>query len=203
MFYRDRQGVYRANPGLDKHLSAVRKYSTRLARAMKKAGIEVDVDVVSKAAAMHDVAINQQKFRKFGTVMDTEHEQLAKRLLVRTGFRRVGQVVGEHGDPGGHKQGTGPERVAEMQRMKAHTSVEGQVLDYVDSRTAGDVFGSLDEKLGYCIAKYGNWENLPRHMRNPKEYIQYITGKFGELQKFEDWLKSNGIDPDAVVRRKR
>lgn len=180
-------------PALEAHMQAVHANAVRLARALVRKGIPVNVPLLSAAAEAHDMVMPQRNFYPWAVA---KHERIAQRLLEKHGFHEVGRIVGGHGDPGGRT--TRRNRLEEVKRAKRFADIETQILDYVDSRTMGDQLVSLDEKLRYVIEKYGNWGNLPPHFKKPEDYIAYITAKFAELKRFEEGLRTMGINLEKL-----
>ncbi len=187
------------------HVNAVSRTAAAIAKAAKAKGININVKLVERSSLLHDInmgardlerAIAKRPFaeldkkisRKGGLEIGKSfrHERIASDILKRKGYPEVARAIGRHGDR--------PPEASEK-----FFSIEDRLLDLVDSRTMGDKFVSLDEKLKYLVERYGTKERLPPGHKTPEAYIKFITAKFGSLKRFEEELKRKGIDVDDFI----
>lgn len=183
------------------HVNAVTRGVTAVATAAKQKGLDVNVKLVERAALLHDVAMhgrNIERDRRSKGVDRKIQERSGEKLLLfsharsgaeileRHGYSEIARIIGRHGDR--------PVKAAEK-----YFSMEDRLLDLVDSRTRGNKFVSLDEKLEYLVERYGNWDGLPPGHKTPAAYKRYIKSKFNSLKRFQEGLTKKGVDVDKLL----
>lgn len=111
------------------HCRAVAAVARRLATALLKSGVAVDVALAERAALLHDIARTRKG-----------HAAAGARLLEHHGFARLAPIVAEHMD---------------LVVDAALPPDETQVVFLADKLVAGDRLVDLEERFARKMAKYG------------------------------------------------
>ena len=140
------------------HCRAVSSVARRLAKALVKAGVAVDVTLAERAALLHDIARTRKN-----------HAAAGARLLEHQGFPRLAPLVAEHMD------------------LTVDTDTlpdEAQVVFLADKLVAGDRLVDLEERFARKMAKYGEdpaaAHRITRrrdHARRVRDKIEGLTGR--------------------------
>lgn len=135
------------------HTGAVRKVTNFLAIKISENGMKVDLELVDRAALMHD-------FMKLYCIKNNcRHSEEAEKVLSRKGYPEFGGVVRQHG-------------LDEVLNFGKSTFLEAKIVWYADKRVNHDQIVSLKERYDYLKEKYGSLSK-----QKMEEII--LTEKFG------------------------
>lgn len=121
-----------------RHCLAVEKVAVFLAEKLREAGEQIDVDLVSRAALLHDIDKAETLKPGFGHL----HGQMGKEILEKEGFPELGQLALRH-------------LMFRNFEENPFDSWEEKVLNYADKRVNHDKIVSLDERFEYLLKRYG------------------------------------------------
>lgn len=127
-----------------RHSMRVRDVAKRLALELKKAGQDIDLQLVEAAALLHDIT------KARGIKTGEDHSETGRKLLEALGYPEVGRVVGNHVIL--HID-TDPRKVT-----------EDEVVNYADKRVMHDRIVSLGERFQDLRARYGKTEQALRFL---------------------------------------
>ena len=118
------------------HSIATEKVCMHLGRKLKEQGIKINLQLLSRAALLHDIA-------KFKTLhKDVKHGIEGERILNELGFREIARITKNHG----------------LGRIFVEGSLqnwEDKLVYYADKRVTHDKVVSLDERFDYLRKRYG------------------------------------------------
>jgi molybdenum cofactor cytidylyltransferase len=121
--------ICRVHPDRIKHGFKVAKAAAAIGRALDTAGQEVDIEVVRKAAILHDIAKGQRK-----------HDIAGGELLRELGFGKIANIVAVHSDlAGGNKR----------------LPLEAKIVYLADKLIEGEKFVSLEERYRSSKRRFG------------------------------------------------
>jgi uncharacterized protein len=123
--------------GMIKHSVMVSKVAVFLAKKLKETGEAVDVDVVERAALLHDL----DKSLTLGN-SSLEHAEHSRKILAEEGFPELGGIVAKH-------------RLSFILEDKLD-SWEEKLVYYADKRVRHEKIVSLDERFDYLLERYGS-----------------------------------------------
>lgn len=130
----DRYGV---PDNIRSHTQAVRKVAVFLAGRMAKKGIKLDVDVVDRAALLHDIL-------KMHCVKNGCHHAMeAGKLLASLGYAELGNIVKLH-------------NLEDINLFDSKTSLEAKIVWYADKRVNHDKVVLLLQRYEYLKKRYGS-----------------------------------------------
>ncbi len=136
----EEQGV---PPHIRRHSERVALVAVFLARDLREAGVELDLELVCAGALLHDIT----KHRSLET--GENHAATARRLLEGLGYPEVAEVVGNHivvplrdGDP-----------------------AEDELVYYADKRVKHETVVSVSERFKDLLARYGKTEEAAARIK--------------------------------------
>ncbi len=158
------------------HIAGVHHIAMTAAHGLAKAGVDVDLALISAAAATHDVG----KFGcRPGERVPYLHYYYSDEWLTRRRMERVSQIASNHSTWD-----------LELEAL----SVEGLLLIYADFRSKQDrdkdgneitVLYPLDESFRVILSKLDNVDAVKRRRY---EFV------YGRLHDFEDYMRTLGVD---------
>jgi len=117
------------------HSEMVCKVAGFLAGELNKQGANLSIPEIEAAALLHDMT------KMEGLMTSQDHAKTGKRLLLRLGFNRVGDIVAEH------------IRLQEVQNPRPLT--EGEIINYSDKRVMHTRVVPLAERFADLRKRYG------------------------------------------------
>lgn len=118
-----------------KHCLKVNQAAVRIAKALKRKGINVNVRLVDKASLLHDVD-------KFGEIKFGRGYKKAEKMLAGKGFKRVAEIIGK----------TALSNIVEGNLE----NWEEKIVFLADKRVKHDRIVSLNERFKYLEKRYGS-----------------------------------------------
>lgn len=115
-----------------RHTELVNKISVFLARRLKQAGIQVDIDMVDRASLLHDLD-------KMLTLKSPNHGKITEKILIEKGYPEVGKIAKLHGF----------EYIKEKD-----LPWEAKIINYADKRVMHDQLSSLRDRLDEAWSRY-------------------------------------------------
>lgn len=162
------------------HISGVHYIAMIAARGLKKAGVEVDLSLISGAAAAHDLG----KFGcRPGERVPYLHYYYTDQWLLTRKMEEISHIASNHSTWD-----------LELESL----SVESLLLIYADfrSKSIPDAQGNeaivlypLEESFQIILSKL---DNVDRKKRRRYEFV------YGKLHDFEDYMRSLGVDVDLT-----
>ena len=154
------------------HILLVTRLSLFLAKKLKKQGIQININLLEKAALLHDL----DKMQTVGRDIE-DHGLVSSEILLKKGYsKELAELVRRH-------------------RMdienKPSNSWELKVLRYADARSLGDRIVSIEERFGYVKKRYPHMRKkkynyiVPLLKKLEKEICNKINIKPEELKKIE------------------
>ncbi len=138
-----------------RHSLAVEKVAVFLAKKLQEAGEQIDIDLVSRAAILHD--IDKMKSLEIGS----GHGTISKRILEEEGFPQLGLIAFKHNLP----------IVLEPSPFQAW---EEKIVYYADKRVNHDRIVSLDERFKYLLERYGREEKIIEKISSCKPKVEEL-----------------------------
>ncbi|MBW1692335.1 MAG: hypothetical protein DRG87_12175 [Deltaproteobacteria bacterium] len=118
-----------------RHSEVVSRVAAFLARRLNVSGEHLSIEEIEAAALLHDIT------KMEGIESRRDHAETGRRLLNSLGFRRIGEIVGEHIRLG---KGT------ETQAIR-----EEEILNYSDKRVMHTEIVTLAERFADLERRYG------------------------------------------------
>lgn len=160
------------------HIAGVHYIAMTAALGLRKAGVEVDLALISGAAAAHDIG----KFGcRPGERVPYLHYYYTDQWLLERGMERISHIAANHSTWD-----------LELESL----SVESLCLIYADFRSKQDrdadgnettVLYPLDQSFQVILSKLDNVDSIKRRRY---EFV------YGKLHDFEDYMRSLGVDVD-------
>ena len=118
------------------HTFQVRKIANFLAKKISEKNLRVDLNLVDRAALMHDFV------KLHGIVKDRRHTLESEKIMSEKGFSEFGEVLKHHG-------------LDEVLNFDENTLLESKIVWYADKRVNHDKIVSLEERYEYLKERYG------------------------------------------------
>ena len=160
------------------HIAGVHYIAMTAARGLQEAGVDVDLALISGAAAAHDIG----KFGcRPGERVPYLHYYYTDQWLLERGMERISHIAANHSTWD-----------LELESL----SVESLCLIYADFRSKQDrdaggnettVLYPLDQSFQVILSKLDNVDSIKRRRY---EFV------YGKLHDFEDYMRSLGVDVD-------
>jgi len=122
-----------------RHSQAVRRVAVYLAKLLMKGGIKVDVELVDRAALLHDIC----KIRFVKTDKEPFHPDEGAKLLRKHGLNKIADIVEANGS-------------SAVLNGKID-SWEKKLMCYADARVVGDNITGLKERFEYLRKRYAEF----------------------------------------------
>ena len=118
------------------HSIVTEKVCVHLGRKLKAQGIKINLQLLSRAALLHDIA-------KFKTLhKDAKHGIEGEKILNELGFREIARITKNHG-------------LSRIFVDGALQNWEDKIVYYADKRVTHDKIVSLEERFDYLRKRYG------------------------------------------------
>jgi len=118
-----------------KHSETVSRVAIFLAERLNVSGENLNIEEIEAAALLHDIT------KMEGIESRRDHAQTGRRLLTELGFRRIGEIVGEH------------IRLREVGDTCRIT--EEEIINYADKRVMHTEIVTLQERFADLKKRYG------------------------------------------------
>jgi putative nucleotidyltransferase with HDIG domain len=142
---------YGVLPNILEHMLVVNKLANHLAKKLKAAGLKIDLDVVDRAALVHDIAKSEELKTDRAKGKDDIHHIIGEEILKKEGYPELGKVVRRHS-------------LRELSKLETW---EEKVVNYADTRVKHTDVVSLRERLDDLNKRY----NIPLKDRAPERDI--------------------------------
>jgi putative nucleotidyltransferase with HDIG domain len=122
-------------PNIVRHSVMVEKVAVGIAKALNKAGHDVDLSELSAAALLHDIT-------KTKSIQTHENHAISgEQFLKALGYPRIGEIVGRH---------------IELPIAVANGPLSSEeIVNYADKRVLHEDIVTLEERFEDLIARYG------------------------------------------------
>lgn len=142
-----------------RHSEAVRLVSILVARSLLEAGLEIDMQLVDRAALLHDIC-------KADTILHGgDHALMGRKLLEEQGYPRVSEVIGQH------------------VRLESLEVNEAMVVNYSDKRVMHDRVVSLQKRFVDLMDRYGTddqrMHRIMTHYAEAREVERILVSSSG------------------------
>jgi len=141
------------------HIAVVVKLANWLASELAKAGVKVDLELVDRAARLHDVAKDIEL--KEGP---PHHAERAYEML-KGKYPEIAEVIRLHASP--------------AWVTHSELSIETAVLNYADKRVLHDQITTLDKTNEYSIGRYGPDHRPAIARARLKKFETWLFNKIG------------------------
>lgn len=125
---------YRMYDNIKEHSKMVERVAVFLARELKKKGIDIDEDLISRAALLHDI----------GKVEELEnggkHDKIGEKILKKEGYEQLGIFCSKH----------------YLGREKDLKTFEEKIISYADKRVLHDKIVDLEKRFEDGKVRYPN-----------------------------------------------
>ena len=154
---------------IKQHTFAVNKVAIFLAKKLKEAGEEVDIDLVDRASLLHDLD-------KIPTLNTGMHGKLAQEILSKKGYPLIAEIVCKH-------------KLSSIRDGGLRTWEE-KIVNYADKRCKDETIVLLEERFHdlrerYKESIYSDSEKLEKlFLELEKEIFNIIGIKPEDLKKF-------------------
>ena len=138
---------YKLTQGMIRHTKKVEKLAVYLAGKLQAAGLDVNIDLLNRAALLHDIS-KAEAVTKGG-----DHTRMGKGVIKSLGYPAVAEIVSKHGT-----------RTVCQAGMKPAT-LEERILYYVDKRVKHDKVVSLNDRFTDLEARYPREKNFREAFR--------------------------------------
>lgn len=168
---------FKVSPEITAHARLVTDLARKLALLLNEAGLDLDLDLITAAGLLHDLAKGQRN-----------HAQAGAEALTQLAYPRVAEVVSLHMDlpPG---QGPGLDEV--------------QIIYLADKLTQGDRLVPLSERLKACLDRFAGRQDVSEaavgRLRDAEEIgkrVEAVLGMPLERAIFEGAEPADGREAD-------
>ena len=144
-----------------RHSVQVEKVAVFLAKKLREIREQVNVDLVSRAALLHDIGkINALE-------KDIPHYSVCQKILEKEGQPELAEIVGKHG-------------LFQVLEEKPFNNLEEKLVNYADKRVTNDQIVSLDERFTYLVEKYGKTKKKAEKILSCKPHFLKIETEIFE-----------------------
>lgn len=117
------------------HSYMVNRVAVFLAKKLKEAGEDIDVDLVDRASLLHDLD-------KIPTLHNGQHGRMAMEMLAKKGHSKIGEVINKH--------------LFHSILDNNLKTWEDKIVSYADKICQEDYIVSLDERFEYGKKRYAH-----------------------------------------------
>lgn len=146
-------------PHIIRHSHAVRLVAVSVAVTLEKAGFEIDMRLVDRAALLHDIC------KADSLLNGGDHALMGRRLMEELGYPRIGEIVGQH------------------VRLESLEVNEAMVVNYADKRVMHDRVVSLQKRFLDLMDRYGkneqSMQRILKHYEDASEVEQVLIRSSG------------------------
>lgn len=163
---------YEMLPIVLKHSKLVEKIAVYLAKRLKESGENVDIDVVDRAALLHDIAKSRVVKASNGMINGEKdmHHIEGEEILKKEGYPELGRIV----------------RLHSLKEMENLRDWEEKIIKYADLRVKHDDIVSVRERLDDLNKRY----NIPEHLRIDEKKVFALEKEiYSKLDESPDVLK--------------
>lgn len=121
---------------IKRHSAKVEEVAVYLAQKLLEAGEQVDTDLVSRSALLHD--IDKAKTLEAGE----GHGKVSKKILEEEGLPKIAEIALRH-------------HLSQILEKKPFETLEQKIVYYADKRINHDQIVSLEERFKYLLERYG------------------------------------------------
>lgn len=158
-----------------RHSEVVSRVATFLAARLNSSGENLSIEAIEAAALLHDIT------KMEGIESRRDHAETGNRLLTALGFRRIGEIVGEHVRLRGGKE--------------THPIREEEIINYSDKRVMHTEIVTLRERFADLRRRYG----LKGSDKNTIERIMALQDRTYELER--KIFSRLDFQPEELVQR--
>ena len=141
---------YGTFPNIVEHCKVVDKVAVHLAKKLREKGININIELVDRAALLHDIA-KSNTIRKNIPPEQENHHIDGEKILVDEGYPEVGRIIRMHS-------------LKEINNLKTW---EEKVMQYADLRVRHTNIVSLRERIDDLYERY----NVPQEKRVDERVI--------------------------------
>ena len=190
------------------HSLMVRQVAVAITYRLVGAGKHIDVNLVDRAALLHDIS------KMDSIIRGGDHALMGERLLMEHGYPLVGSIVGQH------------------VRVENMVLDEAMVVNYADKRVKHDRVVTLEQRFVDIMERYGKDEERIKRILNiydiakdeehmimeesglnplwlinlnliPGYYTLYaeysLLGKYALAEAKDEYINSEGVDHNQAV----
>jgi len=158
-----------------RHSEAVSRVAVFLAKSLNGNGEHLCIEVVEAAALLHDIT------KMEGITSRQDHAETGRSLLQGLGFRRIGEIVGQH--------------IKLRKGWEERPIQEEEIINYSDKRVMHTEVVTLQERFSDLRKRYG-LDGLN------KKAIERITALEGSTYELEKKIFSKlDFSPEELVQR--
>ena len=118
------------NGGVVEHCRAVARVAESIGQALQQNGVDLDLDLITAAALLHDIARDHR-----------DHSRVGAEWIGECGFPRVAEIVARHTD----------------MVIGEHEGIsEAEIVYLADKMVKGDQVRSIEDRYQAALAKYGD-----------------------------------------------
>lgn len=138
-----------------RHSVAVEKVAVFLAKKLVATGEKLDVDLVWRAALLHDI----DKLETLG--LGSGHGKRARQILKEEGLPVIGQIALKH-------------HLSYILRENPFASWEEKIVYYADKRVNHSQIVSLEERFNYLLERYGKQKENFEKISSCREKVEAL-----------------------------
>lgn len=142
---------YEMLPNIQAHSLVVAKIAEMLALALRASGVTIDVELTVASALLHDIG------KSFCLDNDRNHAALGQDICLAHNFHELAPIVAQH-------------VVLDAESFPLGPLSAKEVVYYADKRVNHDQIVTLEERLLYILARYGQNDPL-RHESIRKNFL--------------------------------
>jgi putative nucleotidyltransferase with HDIG domain len=126
---------YAVPDNIIRHSEVVSRVAVFLTVRLNRSGENLHIDAVKAAALLHDIT------KMEGIESRQDHAKTGRRLLAELGYRRIGDIVGEH--------------IRLQAGRENHRIREEEIINYADKRVMHTQIVTLKERFADLRKRYG------------------------------------------------
>ena len=136
-----------------RHSLEVEKVAVYLAKKLLEAGEQIDVDLVSRAAILHD--LDKMKSLEVGS----GHGTISRKILEKEGLPKLGLIAFKH-------------HLSIVLGSSPFQTWEEKIVYYADKRVNHDQIVSLGERFKYLLERYGKEAKIVEKISSCKPRVE-------------------------------
>jgi molybdenum cofactor cytidylyltransferase len=137
------------------HCFKVAEIAEIIGYALDEKGIKVDIDLIKKAAILHDIAKGER-----------QHDITGGKWLKEMGFDRVAEIVSVH---------------SFLPEIEEDYSLESKIVYLADKFVQGDILVTLDIRYQASIEKFGNDPRIAENILLRKQRAYQVKAELEQL----------------------
>ena len=132
--------TYQMLGNIKAHSVMVAKVGHLIASDLRKAGVDISVELTTAASLLHDIG------KTASLDSGEDHAEMGRQICLQNGLEEIGDIVAEH---------------VRLKRYNVHGNYsEKEIVFYADKRVNHDKIVSLEERLKYLITRYAKGRKL-------------------------------------------